>query len=156
VHPAPILRRAVFAAFAAFASLLATLPAAADLAAWDQNRVAGIAKNLAAACDAFREAVRHQPGVADVGSGNAQNGLELGQSAGALRERSMALSGHLAKGKGYDQTRNEWSGLREIADDVEEHAQRSPLDDPTMAAWAKVADLMRQLAPYYDAKASAP
>ena len=41
-----------------------------------------------------------------------------------------------------------------MADDIEEEAQQSSLDEPTMDAWAKVADLLRQIAPYYDPKAS--
>src|SRR5574338_448074 len=128
---------------------LVSLSAAADLAPWDQARVTGIAKQLANACDAFDQAVRQQPGMGDLGAGQAEMGLSLGGRAQALREQSQALADHLEKGKGHDPTRNEWRSLREIADDVEERAQRHELDDPTLAAWARVADLMRQLAPYY-------
>ena len=41
-----------------------------------------------------------------------------------------------------------------MVDDIEEQAQQSPLDEPTMDSWAKVVDLLRQIAPYYDPKAS--
>jgi hypothetical protein len=71
-----------------------------------------------------------------------------------LREQSLALAGHLKAGKGHDETRNEYRSLKEIVDDIAEQARRSPLDEPTMDAWAKVTDLLRQIAPYYDPKAS--
>jgi hypothetical protein len=67
----------------------------------------------------------------------------------------MALSGHLDEGDGYDKTHNLYRDLKEIADDTEVAAQRAELDEPTMDAWAKVADAMRQIAPYYDPKANA-
>jgi hypothetical protein len=129
-------------------------PAAADLASWDQARVTGIAKQLASACDAFEQAARRQPGAA-LGSGDAQAVFGMQDETRALREQSLALADHLAAGKGHDPTRDEYRSLKEIADDVEEEAQRSALDEPTMDAWAKVADLMRQIAPYYDPKANA-
>lgn len=134
---------------------LVALAARADLAAWDQGRATAIAQQLAAACDDFEQAVRKQPGIDELGEGSAGAGFSLTERARTLREQSRALAGHLEKGKGRDQTVNEWRGLREVSDDVEESAQRAQLLDPTMAAWAKVADLMRQLAPYYDPKAAA-
>jgi hypothetical protein len=140
---------------AVLAGLLA-IPAAADTpAAWDQARTTSIAKQLAKACDDFYNAVEKQPNVGEVGAGSAEMGFSMERRARTLREQSLALADHLEKGKGEPQTRDEFRSLREIADDVEESAQRSPLDDPTMAAWAKVADGMRQLAPYYGVKASA-
>jgi hypothetical protein len=129
------------------------VPAAADLAAWDQGRATGIAKQLADACNAFEVAVLKQPGMDQVGEGSAGEGSELIQKSRTLREQSLALAGHLEKGKGHDETRNYWRGLKELSDDVSESAERAALDEPTMDAWAKVQDLMRQLAPYYDPKA---
>jgi len=34
-------------------------------------------------------------------------------------------------------------------------AQQAALDEPTMDAWAKVADAMRRIAPYYDPHSNA-
>jgi hypothetical protein len=141
---------------AAFATSLAALPAAADLAPWDQGRATGIAKQLVDACDAFEQAVRKQPGIDQLGAGSAGEGFGIKQNSRMLTEHSRALAGHLEKGKGHDDTKNEWRSLKEVADDVAEGAQRSELDEPTMDAWAKVTDLMRQLAPYYDPKALTP
>lgn len=127
-------------------------PAAADLVKWDQPRVTGIAQQLAAACDAWEQAVRERPD-ATLGSGDAHATLRLQQNARLLREQSTSLVAHLKDGKGHDQTVHSYQALKEIVDDTEEDAQRASLEGPTMDAWAKVADLLRQLAPYYDPKA---
>ena len=138
---------------AALAIVALATPAAAELAAWDQARATAIAQQLADAADAWELAVREQPGGA-VGSGDAQEEFGLAGKARALREQTRALAGHLAAGKGHDETRNLYRDVKELADDTAEIAQRAELDEPTMDAWAKVADLQRQLAPYYDPKAN--
>ena len=71
------------------------------------------------------------------------------QNARTLFEQSTMLAGHLAKGKDRGQTLDYYPGLKEVVDDTQELASRAPLDDPSMDAWAQVADGMRQLAPYY-------
>jgi len=137
---------------AATSAVVLATPAAAELATWDQARVTQIAGQLAGAADAWELAVREQPG-GEIGSGDAQEQFGLAQKAQALRVQAHALADHLTAGKGHDQTRNEYRSLKEMIDDTEQTAQRAELDDPTMAAWAKVADLQRQIAPYYDPKA---
>jgi len=124
----------------------------AELATWDQARVTAIAQDLFKAADAWEQAVREQPG-GEIGSGDAAPEFGIGMKARVLREQSEALAGHLAKGEGYDKTHDYYRSLKEIVDDTEELAQRSELDEPTMDAWAKVVDLQRQIAPYYDPKA---
>lgn len=132
------------------------LPAAvrAELAAWDQTRVSEIGQQLAAACDAFWQAMRRQPGDT-VGSGDAWDVSQLLHKAQTMQVQSTALAGHLRDGKGRDQTLNMYRDLKELVDDTNDvltpHAE---LDEPTLAAWAKVSDLMRQIAPYYDPKAT--
>lgn len=149
-----ISKSRLFASAAAVA-VMAASPALAELASWDQDRVTSIAKELSAATDAWWQAVRNQPETGVVGSGDAQDGSSMVDEARTLHEQAQALAGHLANGKGHDQTRNVYRDLEEIVDDQEVQAQRAELDEPTMDAWAKVADAMRQLAPYYDPKAGA-
>jgi hypothetical protein len=138
---------------AAVAAAFLSAPAVAGLAAWDQAQVTGIAQKLAAACDHFRQVLQDQPG-GEVGSGDAQVATALQNESEVLREQSRTLASHLAEGKGYEVTRDYYRGLKEVADDMEEKAQRASLDEPTMDAWSKVADLLRQIAPYYDPKAN--
>jgi len=147
-----ILVRKLLFGLAATSTVVLTTPAAAELATWDQARATAIAQQLADAADAWEQAVREQPG-GEVGSGDAQDEFGLANKARVLREQTRALAGHLAKGEGHDQTRNYYRDVKELVDDTEQMAQRAELDEPTMDAWAKVADLQRQIAPYYDAKA---
>lgn len=132
--------------------LFGAAPAGAELATWDQTRVTAIAQQLAAACDAWEQSVREQPG-GGLGSGEAESEFGIGTKARLLREQSKSLAAHLAAGKGHDETRNFYRSLKEMIDDTEVLARQSELDGPTMDAWSKVADLQRQIAPYYDPKA---
>jgi len=127
-------------------------PAGAELAAWDQARVGEIAQQLAKACDAWQLALRQQP-AAQIGSGAAFDEFGLGQKNQVLHEQTGALAAELAKGGGYEQTRGLYRAIRELVDDIETQAQQMELDEPTKDAWARVADLMRQIAPYYDPSA---
>jgi len=115
------------------------LPAASEPAAWDQARVSSIAQQLAEAGTAWEAAVLRQP----------EAGPRMQQNARTLREQSTMLAAHLGKGEGRDKTVDYYRGLREVVDDTEELSSRAPLDEPSMDAWAKVADLMRQVAAYY-------
>jgi len=148
-----ILARKLLIGFAATSAVVLATAAAAELATWDQARVTAIAKQLADASDAWELAVREQPG-GEIGSGDAEDQFGIVNKARVLSEQAHALADHLAKGEGHDKTRNYYRDLKEVVDDTEELAQRSELDEPTMGAWAKVADLQRQIAPYYDAKAN--
>jgi hypothetical protein len=143
-----ITQRFVIACAVAFAAVSAT-PAAADLAAWDQARVTSIAQDLATASEAWWQALRRQP--AFVGDAMDENSL-LGKSR-VLQEMSASLASHTKEGQGHDKTVDQYKSMKEIVDDTEVLAQQAALDEPTMDAWAKVADAMRRIAPYYDPKA---
>lgn len=137
---------------AVFVAALFAPSAGAELASWDQNRVTAIAQQLPAASEAWLQALRDQPG-GGIGSGSAEAGTGLVQKAQVLHEQSTALAGHLSAGQGYEKTRNLYRSLKELIDDTEVQAQRAELDQPTLDAWAKITDLQRQIAPYYDPKA---
>jgi hypothetical protein len=132
-----------------FIAAFLTQPALAGLAAWDQARVTEIAQQLTKACDAWRLAVREQPGAA-IGSGDALDELGLVQKAQSLHDQSSGLAAHLAEGKGHDQTRDLYRSLKEVVDDIDADIPRAGLEDPALDAWAEVTDLMGQIAPYYD------
>jgi hypothetical protein len=145
-------KRFVVAA-AAFAALVAS-PVAAELAKWDQAQVTAIAQDLAKAGEGWEQATRRLPGET-LGSGSAQEDFDMVQQGRVIREQSGTLAKHVASGKGQADTLDLYKSLKEVVDDTEEAAQRAELDEPTMDAWAKVADAMRRIAPYYDAKADA-
>jgi hypothetical protein len=133
-------------------ALLLPGPGAAELAAWDQDRVTEIARQLPERTDQLRAALRNQPSQT-IGSGDAASALRLEQNTRRLHEQSVALAKHLEEGKGHDETAKYYKGFRELWRDSLEDARRSALPEPVMDAFANVDGLFRQLAPYYDAKA---
>ena len=134
-------------------ALIWSTSSAADLAKWDQTAVTGIAKQMPAATERVQTALLDEP-AQTIGSGDAESFFALQQNARRLHEQGMALAKHLEAGKGHDETLNFYRSFKEIWDDTIVNARRSELLEPTMDAFAKVADLQRQLAPYYDPKAS--
>jgi len=134
-------------------ALIWSTSSAADLAKWDQAAVTGIAKQLPAATERVQTALLDEP-AQTIGSGDAESFFGLQQNARRLHEQGMALAKHLEAGKGYEESRNLYRSFKEIWDDTTVNAQRSELLEPTMDAFAKVEDLLRQLAPYYDPKAN--
>lgn len=133
-------------------ALIWSTSSAADLAKWDQTAVTGIAKQLPAATERFQTALMDEPAQI-LGSGDAESFFAMQQNARKLHEQGMALAKHLQAGKGYEETLNLYRSFKETWDDTAVNAQRSELPEPTMDAFAKVDDLRRQLAPYYDPKA---
>jgi hypothetical protein len=75
--------------------------------------------------------------------------------ARVLKEMSASLADQLKQGKDRAKTLDQYKSIKEIVDDTEVRAQQAALDEPTMGAWAKVADAMRRIAPYYDPNANA-
>jgi hypothetical protein len=134
-------------------TLLGSTPGAADLAKWDQAVVTGIAKQLPDATERLQNVLRDEP-AQTIGSGDTESFLGLQQQARRLHEQGTMLDKHLQAGKGHDETLDYYRTFREVWDDTMVNARRSELPEPTMDAFARVEDLLRQLAPYYDPKAS--
>ncbi len=133
------------------ATALFAASARADLAKWDQAQVTQIAQNLATASDGWWQAMRRQPGYVS----DAMDDRSITGKARVLQEMSASLADRLKKGDGHDKTLDQYKSMKEIVDDTEDAAQRAALDEPTMDAWAKVADALRRIAPYYDPNANA-
>jgi len=145
------ISKRIAVAGALVATVFFVASARADLAKWDQAQVTKIAQDLAPAADGWWEALRRQPAM--VGDAMDENSL-LGK-ARVLKEMSASLVDQLKKGDGHDKTADQYKSMKELVDDTEVGAQRASLDEPTMDAWAKVADAMRRIAPYYDPNANA-
>jgi hypothetical protein len=149
-----LARRVLLLGLAAGVAACASTPDRADLAPWDQARVTAIAEQLAGAADAWWQAVREQPGGTP-GSGTAQDYFQLQQNAQMLHRQATSLAAHLKAGDGYEKTVHSYQALREIVDDSQVEAQRAFLAKPAQEAWARVAGLVGQVAPYYDPRAAA-
>ena len=135
--------------FAVAVGCASNSPPAAGLATWDQARVSEIAAQLSAATDAWQLTVR-QENDDRLGSGTAEEGFDLRNKAQGVSEQARSLAGHLKAGEGRDQTYNPFRSLKEVVDDADVDQSRAELDQPTIAAWAKVTNLMRQIKPYYE------
>ena len=87
-------------------------PPATGLAPWDQARVTAIGQQLTAAADAWQLAVRRQ-NPDRLGSGSAEEGIDLTEKAQIVSEQARSLAGHLKAGQGRDQTYNPFRSLKE-------------------------------------------
>jgi hypothetical protein len=137
---------------AVVAACITAGPALAQPATWDQAKVTGLAKDLAAAGEAWWQALQDQPGGATVGSGDSQAFDQMTRESHLIQEQSAGLAGSLAGGKGRAETLDMYKSLKEMSDDMKVDEQRTSLEAPALAAWAKFAGVMKQLAPYYSAK----
>lgn len=136
-------------ALAVAAGCASNSPPATGLVPWDQARVTAIGQQLSAAADAWQLAVRRE-NPDRLGSGSAEEGIDLTRKAQVVSEQARSLAGHLKAGEGRDQTYNPFRSLKEVVDDADVDQARTELDAPTIAAWAKVTGLMAQLKPYYE------
>jgi hypothetical protein len=142
------------ATFAGLGLALAPTVSHAELAKWDQDRVTGIAEKLAdAANDVYRSVVRKQTG-AQVGSGQANSFLRLKDKTRLARNETRHLAKQVQDGKGRDETFPIYQRLMTLVRDIRSDARRMYLEAPTLDKIAAAGDLLRQIAPYYDAKAN--
>ncbi|HBZ70990.1 MAG TPA: hypothetical protein DEP35_15165 [Deltaproteobacteria bacterium] len=141
-------------AFAAAAALgFGATAAKADLAKWDQKRVASIAQQLAAAVGDLRETVRKQPEMP-----NAPKRKVRYQALDDLRTLKQVcdnLARDLRAGKNREQSEPTYQRIQTIRRDLEENGRRADIKLDTLNSYAKVADLNRQLRPYYEEEAKA-
>jgi len=140
----------------AIAACASAPPAASESATWDQAKVTGMAKELAAAGNAYWQSLRDQPESDVLGSGEATDFDAMLRKSRVISEQSEGLAGNLAGGKGHDETRDMYRSLKEISDDMAVDVQRAQLDQPAQDAWTKFVGLMDQLAPYYGTRDVAP
>ena len=140
----------------AIAACASAPPAASQSATWDQAKATGIAKQLAAAGNAYWQSLRDQPESDTLGSGDAPDFDTMLRKSRVIFEQSEGLAGNLSGGKGQSETRDMYRSLKEVSDDMAVDVQRAELDQPAQDAWTKFAGLMDQLAPYYGTRDVAP
>jgi hypothetical protein len=116
--------------------------------------VTRIAENLAdAANDVYRSIVRKRTG-AQVGSGQASSFLRLKDRTRLARNETRHLARQLQEGKGRDETLPVYERLMTLVRDIREDARRMFIEEPTLDKIGAAGDLLRQIAPYYDANAN--
>ena len=119
--------------------------------AWDQARVSEIAQNLADAVDALYRQEYKSPSSGGMpsalGAGDAHH--EFMDTLRRVHQETRHLADELKEGAGHRAT---WGSIRHINmlnHDLQEFGKQVDLQNDVLNHYAKVEDLMRQLAPYY-------
>ena len=105
-----ILTTSIFAlalACSTTSSSPASSPAGAQLAPWDQAKVTELANQLAEAANELYGTFYKQ-GPPQVGSGQGEDYRQLKQEVQDIQDESKQLAGALGKGKGREDTRNDY------------------------------------------------
>jgi hypothetical protein len=123
--------------------------AAAELAAWDQKRVAALAKELADAVGkAAVEADKGKGSRVDVGKERAY--YEMREDLRLAKNTARHLAKELEDGKGREETYPTYRRLKTIRNDAAENARRAVMPDETVGAITAAGALMLRLRPYYE------
>ena len=130
----------------------ASSPDEAQLAPWDQAKVTALASQLADAANELYSTFYKQ-GPPPVGSGQGESYRKLKQEVQDIQDESKQLAGALAKGRGREETRNDYRDLMENVRDAREQARRVFSTEDVGNAATKVRDLLNQISPYYDPNA---
>ena len=148
--------RAVVQAAAALALLLAAPGAfaeekpAGEPVRWDQQRVAGYAKELAAAVHEAKEAVRKSPLSQNVGQ--RQTYYELLEDMRIVDNSARYLSKRLEKGMGRDETKATFDRIGSLRLAAEETGRRALIEESVMDALVRAGGLHNRMKPYYYGK----
>jgi hypothetical protein len=143
----------ILAFAAALAVGFATTGAGAEAAKWDQKRVTSIAQQLAVAVGELRETIRKTPEVAN--SPQRKVRYEALDDLRTLRQVCDNFARDLKAGKSREETYPTFQRIQTIKRDLQEHGRKADIKVDTLNSYAKAADLLRQLTPYYEEEAKA-
>ena len=123
----------------------------AEPAAWDQSRVTEIASQLPAATEALYMGLfeEGQTTVMPGAFGSGDDYHEFKDKVRLMHSESMHLADELKKGEGRDQTKHAYMRIAELNRDAAEAARMQFEEDPVIARFSAVEDVLRQLQPYY-------
>jgi hypothetical protein len=123
--------------------------ARAEVVAWDQAKVAEIAKQLVSATqDLYDTFYKQIPPTA--GSGQSREFYRLKQVTRIMKTEARELSEQLGKGEGHDQTLPSYESLMEMVRTARELGARVFATEDLKQKAAAVRGLLNQLGPYYD------
>jgi hypothetical protein len=143
-------RLAVHLIFAlAMALLLAAPGSRADLAAWEQAKVAALAKELEGAAHALYDTFIKMP-APGVGSMKSHVYYRLKQEVRLLRVEARELAGSLEKGEGREQTLPIYDHLMQLVRIARDDAAKTFNTQDVGKRAAAVRGVLNQLGPYYD------
>lgn len=133
----------------AIAAFLLAPSARAELAAWDQAKVTGLAKELEAATDALYQTFRQQP-PPNVGSMHSQSYYRLKQLVRMLHGQVDVFATALREGDGRDQTVWMYETVMSLTRSARLEAGRVFVAKDVGERAAAVRGVLNQLGQYYD------
>ena len=125
----------------------------AEPAAWDQDRVQALARELAQRADAVQEALHRGP-QSSVGSGQSSAFYRLKQDVRRARNEARHLASQLESGKGREETLPVYEDLMVLVRDAAENARRLFMPDSTLQALNEAGGVLQRITPYYEAQPS--
>ena len=143
----------ILAFAAAVAVVFGATGAKAEIAKWDQKRVTSIAQQLAVAVGELRESVRKQPEVPN--SPQRKVRYQALDDLRTLKQVCDNLARDLKAGRGREETYPTYQRLQTIRRDLDGHGRKADVKLDTLNSYAKVADLLRRIGPYYEEEAKA-
>jgi len=128
-------------------ALTLALPARAELAAWNGEKVGALATELREAAKALYEAFYRQP---KLGVGRKREYHRLEQDVRRIRNEARQLADSLAKGAGYDETLPIYEDLMQYVRRARTNATQVFTTQDVAGKAAETRRLLNALAPYYD------
>ena len=138
--------RGIFAAAGA-AFLLAAGAASAELATWDQERVAKYAAELVTAVDDLEQSLK-KIGIQNFAQQNAM--YQVQDTVDLLHTTSRGLSKALAGGKGREETLPRFKRLQQLRRDAEVEGRRADIPEAVFEKVFAVGSALIKLRPYYE------
>jgi hypothetical protein len=129
-------------------SVLATA-AGAELAPWDQAKVAALGKQLnQAAYDLYTTFYKQPP--PQFGSAQTDDYRRLKQTMRRIQAEAREFDAALAKGDGRDDTKDIYEDMMELVRDAREDARRVFTTKDVQDRASTMRQLLNQVSPYYD------
>ena len=132
----------------ALAVSLATA-AGAELAPWDQAKVAALGKQLNQAANDLYSTFYKQP-PPQFGSGQADDYRKLKQTMRRIQAEARELDTALAKGEGRDDTKHIYENMMQLVRDARQDIQRVFTTKDVQDRASATRQLLNQISPYYD------
>jgi len=132
------------------AALLLAPSARAELAAWDQGKVTGLAKDLVKATDALHEAFIQQSPPANPGSTQSEAYYRLRFSVWMIHSEASILLTSLENGDAREPTQWVYDNLMSHTRSARSEAQRASVAKEVGERAGAVRGVLNRLGPYYD------
>jgi hypothetical protein len=133
----------------AIVALLLAPSARAELAAWDQAKAAGLAKELETATDALYQTFLQQP-PPTLGTMQSHSYLRLKQLVRMLRGQVDVFARSLEEGEGRDETVWMYETVMSLARSARLEAARTFVVKDVSERATAVRQVLNRLGPYYD------